>query len=73
MLGQDVHVRSIQFPNSPDGFTCAVELDGGGHIPNVTYELIKACATGMVMEDPGTKVATANELFAQLKEKGMYI
>ena len=45
----------------------------GSHVrqlPNTAYELIKACASGMAMEDPATKIATANELFSELKTRG---
>lgn len=36
----------------------------------MVFELIKTCASGLVMEDPATKVKTAKELFAHLKKLG---
>ena len=51
---------------------CVDEVHDGGHLPRDVCELIKSCASGLVLEDPSTKVATANELFSQLKLQGTH-
>ena len=57
----------------PDNHFFLDKRQSDGRLPGTVYELIKACASGLLMEGPDTKVAAASDLFMQLKAQGTYV